>query len=101
MSDTAAVWTYSQPAKKGSLMSPESSLLMPCELRGVEVVLRPLSMDDAEALAVAAAESREHYRFNPVPNGLEEARRSLARALRIAVGRPVTRPPPHRSRRAE
>jgi RimJ/RimL family protein N-acetyltransferase len=39
-------------------------------------------MDDAEALAVAAAESREHYRFSPVPNGLEEARRSIERALR-------------------
>ncbi len=63
-------------------MSPESRLVMPFELRGVEVVLRPLSMDDAEALAVAAAESREHYRFSPVPNGLEEARRSVERALR-------------------
>lgn len=51
------------------------------ELQGVEVVLRPLSMDDAEALATAAAESREHYRFIAVPNGLEEARYVIERAL--------------------
>ena len=52
------------------------------ELRGVEAVLRPSAMDDAKALAAAASESREHYRFNPVPNGFEEARRSIERALR-------------------
>lgn len=55
---------------------------MPGELRGVEVLLRPLSMDDAACLATAAAESREHYRFNPVPDGPEEAQRAIERALR-------------------
>lgn len=55
---------------------------MPAALQGVEVVLRALSMDDAEALATAAAASREHYRYNPVPQGLGEAQHYIARALR-------------------
>lgn len=55
---------------------------MPSELRGTEVVLRPLSVDDAEALALAASESREHYRFNPVPDGLNGATAYVGRALR-------------------
>jgi len=41
-----------------------------------------MSIGDAEAFAVAAAESREHYRFNPVPDGLADARRYIERALR-------------------
>ena len=52
------------------------------ELRGPEVTLLPLSMDDAAALAAAASESREHYGLNSVPNGLEEARSYIERALR-------------------
>jgi len=36
-------------------------------LRGVEVTLRPLSVDDVEALAAAFAESREHYGFSEIP----------------------------------
>ena len=58
------------------------SISMPLELRGIEVVLRPMSVDDAEAFAAAASESREHYRFNPVPDGLAEARGYIERALR-------------------
>lgn len=54
----------------------------PLVLRGEEVTLRPLSETDAEALARAAAESREHYRYNPVPNGADEARAYVDRALR-------------------
>ena len=50
-------------------------------LRGREVSLVPLSMEHAPALALAASESREHYRFNPVPNGETEARRYIERAL--------------------
>jgi RimJ/RimL family protein N-acetyltransferase len=57
------------------------------ELRGVEVVLRPLQRTDAAALADAAAESRDSYRFNPVPDGLSEAHAYIDRALsRKAVG---------------
>ena len=41
-----------------------------------------MSTVDAEAFAAAAAESREHYDFNPVPDGLANARRYIERALR-------------------
>ena len=43
-------------------------------LKGVEVTLRPLSVNDIEALAAASAESREHYGFSEIPEGLEETR---------------------------
>jgi RimJ/RimL family protein N-acetyltransferase len=49
-------------------------------LSGGEVVLRPLVLDDVEALAAAAAESRESYAFTPVPNGLAEAREYVEHA---------------------
>ena len=55
---------------------------MPLELQGVEVCLRPLASGDAEALALAAAESRAHYSFNSVPDGVSEAKRYIDRALR-------------------
>src|SRR5688572_711115 len=45
-------------------------------------VLRPLETEDAEALALAAAESREAYAFTQVPNGLAEARMYVERAIR-------------------
>ena len=61
------------------MMSPERSLLVPVELRGVAVVLRPFSRDDAGALAAAAAESREHYGFSFVPHGRNEVRRAIER----------------------
>lgn len=50
-------------------------------LTGRHVSLRPLQPSDAAALAVAAAESRENYRFNPVPDGLDAAETYVARAL--------------------
>ncbi len=50
-------------------------------LRGVEVTLRPLSVDDVEALMAASAESREHYGFSEIPEGLEETRRYVEKAL--------------------
>ena len=50
-------------------------------LRGVEVTLRPLSVDDVEALTAALAESREHYGFSEIPEGLEETRRYVEKAL--------------------
>jgi RimJ/RimL family protein N-acetyltransferase len=58
------------------------SIATPTELQGVEVLLRPMSIADAEAFAAAAAESREHYHFNPVPDGLDDARRYIERAFR-------------------
>ena len=63
-------------------MSSVAVTSSPLELRGPEVLLRPLSMGDAEALTIAAAEGREHYGFNFVPDGPEEARRFIALALR-------------------
>jgi RimJ/RimL family protein N-acetyltransferase len=53
----------------------------PIILKGTQVTLRPLSEEDAQALA-AAAESREHYGYTPVPNGINEAHKYIAHALR-------------------
>jgi RimJ/RimL family protein N-acetyltransferase len=55
--------------------------LAPLVLRGSTVTLRPLSLDDAGALAAAAAESREQYAFTRVPDGVEDARRYIEGAL--------------------
>lgn len=46
-------------------------------LEGVEVALRPLEIDDAAAIAAAAAESRSSYGLTTVPDGIEEARRYI------------------------
>lgn len=51
------------------------------ELRGADVLLRPLRDDDAPALAWAAAESRDSYRFSPVPDGPAETEAYVERAL--------------------
>ena len=51
------------------------------ELHGRDLVLRPLRNADAEALAAAAAESREHYRYNWVPDGVREAQSYVEAAL--------------------
>jgi RimJ/RimL family protein N-acetyltransferase len=56
--------------------------LPPLEMRGDEVLLRPLTVDDAAALAAAAAESREHYRLTFVPDGVEDSRAFIERAHR-------------------
>jgi RimJ/RimL family protein N-acetyltransferase/5'-deoxynucleotidase YfbR-like HD superfamily hydrolase len=56
-------------------------------LRGSEVVLRPLARDDAEALALAASENRQHYQYTPVPDGMAQARAYIERALRMRAGR--------------
>jgi RimJ/RimL family protein N-acetyltransferase len=63
-------------------MSGANFPLPPLELRGPEVALRPLAVDDAEELASAASECREHYGYSSVPDGLDEARRYIERALR-------------------
>jgi RimJ/RimL family protein N-acetyltransferase len=50
-------------------------------LAGPTVTLRPLSIADAAALAEAAAESRQHYTYTTVPDGVAEAERYVATAL--------------------
>jgi len=52
------------------------------ELRGSLVLLRPLTLNDAPLLAAAAIESRERYAFTTVPDGIDEAREYVAKALR-------------------
>ena len=54
-------------------------------LRGSHVLLRPLVLDDADDLARAAAESREHYGFTDVPDGIDDARRFIADAFELAA----------------
>ena len=44
-------------------------------------MLRPLAAIDAEALAAAAAESREPFGYTRVPDGAEDARSYIALAL--------------------
>lgn len=56
----------------------------PVFLQGRHVVLRPLRMEDAEALATAA-ESRQHYGFTEVPDGVDDARRFIADANDLAA----------------
>lgn len=51
------------------------------ELRGTDVLLRPLVQADAPLLALASSESRATYLYNPVPEGLDEAAAYIARAL--------------------
>jgi len=51
-------------------------------LVGRSVTLRALTSGDAAGLAAAAAESRENYLYNPVPEGIEGAIVYVDRALR-------------------
>jgi RimJ/RimL family protein N-acetyltransferase len=60
-------------------MNPDANT--PLVLQGPTVTLRPLSPDDAAALAAAASESRDHYEYTRVPDGVEDARRYIAAAL--------------------
>jgi N-acetyltransferase len=53
----------------------------PLVLQGPTVTLRPLSPADAAALAAAASESRDHYEYTRVPDGVEAARGYIATAL--------------------
>jgi N-acetyltransferase len=55
------------------------------ELRGGGVVLRPLAAGDAEALASAAAESRDSYAFTHVPAGVAEAQAYISSALQARI----------------
>jgi N-acetyltransferase len=55
-------------------------------LSGPTVTLRPLTISDAGALAMAAAESRQHYVYTRVPDGVGEAERYIAAALRDRDG---------------
>jgi len=51
-------------------------------LRGPTVALRPIAISDAGALAAAASESRQHYIYTRVPDGVAEAESYIAAALR-------------------
>ena len=53
----------------------------PLVLRGPTVTLRPLSLVDAAPLAAAASESRDHYEYTRVPDGVEDAHGYIATAL--------------------
>ena len=50
-------------------------------LRGQTVTLRPLTAEDAGALAAAASESRQEFAYTRVPDGVEEARKYIEGAL--------------------
>jgi RimJ/RimL family protein N-acetyltransferase len=63
-------------------MSGARSTLETPVLVGVEVTLRPMTLDDAGGLAAAAAESREHYRLSVVPEGEGAMRAYAERFLR-------------------
>jgi len=56
--------------------------MKPPVLEGPTVTLRALAISDAAALAAAAAESREHYVYTRVPDGIVEAETYIAVALR-------------------
>lgn len=57
---------------------------MTLTLVGEEVTLRPLSLDDVDALVAAARESREHYGLSVIPDGVEAMRRYVEGHLRQA-----------------
>ncbi|MCI0685859.1 MAG: GNAT family N-acetyltransferase [Sporichthyaceae bacterium] len=50
-------------------------------LTGDLVRLDPLSMDHTPGLATAAAESREHYGYSPIPDGVDQAEAYVRTAL--------------------
>jgi RimJ/RimL family protein N-acetyltransferase/5'-deoxynucleotidase YfbR-like HD superfamily hydrolase len=52
-------------------------------LRGRDLTLRPLELADADPLAEAAAEARDHFGYTPVPNGAAEAQAYVERALHM------------------
>jgi len=54
-------------------------------LKGRNVVLRPLTIEDAPSLSVAASESRKHYKFSPVPDGIGQAEAYIRNALHQKV----------------
>lgn len=53
-------------------------------LQGTNVLLRPLQVEDAESLALAASESRGTYGYTDVPDGVDDARRFIADAMELA-----------------
>ena len=63
-------------------MSKTRSPLEAPVLVGVEVTLRPITLDDVGPLVAAAAESREHYRLSVVPEGEGAMRAYVERFLR-------------------
>lgn len=51
------------------------------ELAGAEVHLRPMRIEDVDALALAAQEDRRHYLYNWVPDSVDDTRAYVDRAL--------------------
>jgi len=79
------------PSKNSSVYNTAGETVMPIDLgriilQGRDVILRPLEPGDAETLAKAAGESREHYLYTPVPGSLEAAQSYIDRALRERDG---------------
>ena len=64
-----------------AMTQPEPLELRHIELRGREVILRPLERGDAPALAQAGAEGRDHYQYTPVPGTPAGAAAYVERAL--------------------
>ena len=56
-------------------------VMKPIVLASRTVVLSPLSIDHAGALAEAAAESRDQFEYTRVPDGIDDARRYIEAAL--------------------
>lgn len=54
----------------------------PLVLQGSQVTLRPLAIEDADAMVVASSESRDSYRWTPVPDGISEVCAYLKLAIR-------------------
>ncbi len=56
-------------------------MLTPVILRGSLVQLEPMTIDHTQALCDAASENRTTYAYTHVPDGIEETKRYIERAL--------------------
>ncbi len=57
------------------------SMLKPVILKGSLVQLEPMTIDHSQALCEAASENRTTYAYTHVPDGIEETKRYIERAL--------------------
>lgn len=56
-------------------------MLKPVILKGSLVQLEPMTIDHTQALCEAASENRRTYAYTHVPDGIEETKRYIERAL--------------------
>ena len=56
-------------------------MLKPVILKGSLVQLEPMTIDHSQALCEAASENRTTYAYTHVPDGIEETKRYIERAL--------------------